>query len=110
MLDGRTGKVLWQLNATASQGASDLVIRTAENHRDAFVFRVKGVSEPVNIAVRKSKTVATLPANNSVPFILLIRRLLCGTSNFTLEASMFFLDYNMFRVLLREVAHAASIV
>ncbi|KAI0236790.1 hypothetical protein LSAT2_012668 [Lamellibrachia satsuma] len=44
VLDGRNGKVLWQMNATYYEMASDLVMRTTEEHRDAFVFRIEGVN------------------------------------------------------------------
>ncbi|KAI0227422.1 hypothetical protein LSAT2_022102 [Lamellibrachia satsuma] len=46
VLDGRNGKVLWQMNATFYEMTSDLVLRTTEKHRDAFVFRIEGVNGP----------------------------------------------------------------
>ncbi|KAI0211984.1 hypothetical protein LSAT2_003136, partial [Lamellibrachia satsuma] len=46
VLDGRNGKVLWQMNATFYGMTSDLVMRTTEKHRDAFVFRIQGVNGP----------------------------------------------------------------
>ncbi|KAI0219154.1 hypothetical protein LSAT2_029235 [Lamellibrachia satsuma] len=46
VLDGRNGKVMWQMNATFYEMASDLVMRTTEKHRDAFVFRIEGVNGP----------------------------------------------------------------
>ena len=56
VLDGRNGKVLWQMNATCYEMAADLVMRTTEKHRDAFVFRIEGVNGPDMNMVRESKT------------------------------------------------------
>ena len=56
MLDGRNGKVLWQMNATYYEMTSDLVLRTTEKHRDAFVFRIEGVNGPDMNMVRESRT------------------------------------------------------
>ncbi|KAI0227420.1 hypothetical protein LSAT2_022100 [Lamellibrachia satsuma] len=56
VLDGRNGKVLWQMNATFYEMASDLVMRTTEKHRDAFVFRIEGVNGPDMNMVRESRT------------------------------------------------------
>ena len=56
MLDGRNGKVLWQMNATFYEMTSDLVLRTTEKHRDAFVFRIEGVNGPGMNMVRDSRT------------------------------------------------------
>ena len=55
-MDGRNGKVMWQLNATEFESTSDLVIRTIEKHRDAYVFRIQGVNGPVRNRVRISIT------------------------------------------------------
>ncbi|KAK2179236.1 hypothetical protein NP493_504g03043 [Ridgeia piscesae] len=54
VLDGRNGNVLWTLNATWSGMASDLVLRTTERHRDAYLFRMEGVNGPVDNEVRKT--------------------------------------------------------
>ena len=56
MLDGRNGKVIWQMNATYYEMAADLVMRTTEKHRDAFVFRIEGVNGPDMNMVRESRT------------------------------------------------------
>ena len=56
MLDGRNGKVLWQMNATFYEMTSDLVMRTTEEHRDAFVFRIEGVNGHDTNMVRDSRT------------------------------------------------------
>ena len=56
MLDGRNGKVLWQMNATFYEMTSDLVMRTTEKHRDAFVFRIEGVNGRNMNMVRESRT------------------------------------------------------
>ena len=56
VLDGRNGKVLWQMNATHYGMTSDLVLRTTEKHRDAFVFRIEGVNGPDMNMVRESRT------------------------------------------------------
>ena len=58
MLDGRNGKVLWQMNATFYEIAADLVIRTTEKQRDAFVFRVEGVNGRDMNTVRVSGTLS----------------------------------------------------
>ena len=54
MLDGRNGKVLWQMNATFYEMASDLIMRKTEKHRDVFVFRIEGVNGPDMNMVRES--------------------------------------------------------
>lgn len=41
-MDGKTGKVLWSLQTEQHEMTSDLVVRTAEPHRDAYIFRVQG--------------------------------------------------------------------
>ncbi|KAI0211987.1 hypothetical protein LSAT2_003139 [Lamellibrachia satsuma] len=46
VLDGRNGKVIWQMNATYYGMVADLVMRTTDKHRDAFVFRIEGVNGP----------------------------------------------------------------
>ena len=56
MLDGRNGKVLWLMNATYLEMTSDLVMRTTEKHRDAFVFRIQGVNGLDMNMVRESMT------------------------------------------------------
>ena len=53
-MDGRNGNVLWTMNATWYGMASDLVLRTTEEHRDAFAFRMEGVNGPVDNGVRKT--------------------------------------------------------
>ncbi len=44
ILDGKTGTKLWSLNSTLGEHSSDLVLRTKDKNRDAFVFRVQGIS------------------------------------------------------------------
>ena len=42
VLDGKTGETLWSLQTDQHEMTSDLVVRTAETHRDAYVFRIQG--------------------------------------------------------------------
>ncbi|XP_064624748.1 uncharacterized protein LOC135486131 isoform X2 [Lineus longissimus] len=46
ILDGRSGSILWQMSSGHYDMTSDLVLRTKEQNRDAFVFRVQGREGP----------------------------------------------------------------
>ena len=58
IVDGKTGKSLWQLVTSSEEMSSDLVLRTAEKNRDVFVFRIQGRSNPEATA-HKSKIETT---------------------------------------------------
>ena len=42
ILDGKTGETLWSLQTDQHEMTSDLVVRTTDTRRDAYVFRVQG--------------------------------------------------------------------
>ena len=42
ILDGKTGHTLWSLQTAHYEMSSDIVVKTRDLHRDAFIFRVQG--------------------------------------------------------------------
>lgn len=66
IIDGRTGKSLWQLETLSEEFSSDLVLRTNQDYRDVFIFRVQGPASPENQAAppyagKARKVSLTLP-------------------------------------------------
>lgn len=71
ILDGATGDVLWRLKGTGMQITSDLVMRTEESRRDAFLFRLTGVPGQDVVTIAEAEAGAddnsTVPANFPMP-------------------------------------------
>ncbi|KAL3856650.1 hypothetical protein ACJMK2_011378 [Sinanodonta woodiana] len=42
IISGKDGRKLWTLQSNLDESGSDFTLRTQQNHRDIFVFRVKG--------------------------------------------------------------------